>query len=98
MQPALLEGALAQILSGAPYHDFVHVDEPGAHDVDGVYDAAVVSDVVPQGIRAEVVITLPDTRGSGGTGTVRRGDVVHEASIASAERVVELLESYLPRS
>lgn len=86
------------MLSASPYRDLVHVDEPGAHDVDGVYDAAVVSDAVPDGIRAGVVITLPDTRGSGGTGTVRRGDVVDEVSIASAEQVVELLESYVPHS
>ena len=86
------------MLSVGPVRDFLQVGEPGAHDVDGVYDAAVVSDAVPDGIRAEVVITLPDTRGSGGTGTVRRGDVVDEVSIASAEEVVELLESYVPRS
>lgn len=86
------------MLSVGPVSDFVQVDEPGFQGVDGVYDAAVVSDAVPDGIRAEVVITLPDTRGSGGTGTVRSGDVVDEVSIASAEQVVELLESYVPRS
>lgn len=86
------------MLSVSPDRDFVHVGEREFQGVHAVYDAAVVSDAVPEGIRAEVVITLPDTRGSGGTGTVRRGGVVQEVSIASAERVVELLESYLPRS
>lgn len=63
---------------------------------EGGYDAAVVSDELPAGVRADVVITLPDTRGSGGTGTVRRGGDVHEVTIAGAERVVELLEEYAP--
>lgn len=62
----------------------------------GRYDAAVVSDELPDGVHADVVITLPDTRGSGGTGTVARGGVVHEVSIAGASRVVELLEEYVP--
>ena len=86
------------MLSVSPNPDIVHVGEPGFQGIHAVYDAAVVSDAVPECVRAEVVITLPDTRGSGGTGTVRRGDVVQEVSIASAEQVVELLESYLPRS
>lgn len=86
------------MLSVSPNPDVVQVGERGFQGVHAVYDAAVVSDAVPEGVRAEVVITLPDTRGSGGTGTVRRGDVVQEVSIPSAERVVELLESYLPRS
>lgn len=64
---------------------------------DGHYDAAVVSDELPAGVQADVVITLPDTRGSGGIGTVRRADVVHDVSIGGAERVVELLEEYAPR-
>ena len=60
----------------------------------GRYDAAVVSDDLPDAVRAGVVFTLPDTRGSGGTGSVRRGEIVEEVDIAGAERVVELLQQY----
>ena len=53
---------------------------------------------LPAGVRAQVVITVPDTRGSGGMGTVRSGEVVvHDVELDGAERVVELLEQYLPR-
>jgi hypothetical protein len=60
----------------------------------GDYDAAVVSDELPDGVRAAVVISLPDTRGSGGTGTVRLGGMVHEVTIDGAARVAELLNQY----
>lgn len=91
VQPTVLEGALARMLSADPQDDVVQRAE------DGHYDAAVVSDELPAGVQADVVITLPDTRGSGGIGTVRRADVVHDVSIGGAERVVELLEEYAPR-
>ena len=64
----------------------------GAQD----YDAAVVSDRLPDGVRAGVVITLPDGRGNGGTGTIRSGNVVRDVEIAGAERVVELLAQHVP--
>lgn len=90
VEPAVLEGALAAMLAARGGHDVV---ERGG---DGRFDAAVISDELPQGVHADVVITLPDTRGSGGTGTVTRGSVVHEVSIRGAGRVVELLEQYAP--
>ena len=62
----------------------------------GYYDAAVISDDLPDGVRAEVVILLPDTYGSGGTGTVTVGEDVYQVSIPGAERVVELIDRYVP--
>ena len=59
-------------------------------------DVAVVSDRLPEGVRAGVVITLPDGRGNGGTGTITSGAVVQEVDIRGAERVVELLDQYVP--
>jgi hypothetical protein len=92
--PAVLEGALARMLLAADDDDVVQLSRTGVDGYEGGFDAAVVSDELPEGVRAGVVITLPDTRGSGGTGTVRRGEVVREVDIAGAERVVELLEQY----
>ena len=40
------------------------------------------------------MITRPTPGGSGGTGTVRWGEIVQEVDIAGAEGVVELLEQY----
>ena len=92
--PAVLEGALATMLRASEDDDVIQVGRAGLAGHEGGYDAAVVSDELPDGVRAGVVITLPDTRGSGGTGTVRRGEIVQEVEIAGAERVVELLEQY----
>jgi hypothetical protein len=92
--PAVLEGALARMLLATDDDDVVQLSRMGLTGHEDGYDAAVVSDELPEGVRAGVVITLPDTRGSGGTGTVRRGEVVREVDIAGAERVVELLEQY----
>ena len=96
VEPGVLEGALARLLS-ARFDEVVMAGRRGAPAADGGYDAAVVSDQLPEGVRAHVVITLPDTRGSGGAGTVQNGKVIHDVGIGDAERVVELLEQYVPR-
>lgn len=95
IEPAVLEGALATMLS-AGYHDDVTQLRRNGTTAHGGYDAAVVSDVLPEGVHAGVVIVLPDTRGSGGRATVTTGDVVLEVTIGGAQGVVELLEEYVP--
>ena len=95
VDPGLLQGALARLLSAHGDDQIVEVSRTGLKNSDGSYDAAIVSDDLPDGIRARVVITLPDTRGSGGRGTVRRGKVVDEVSISGAESVVELVDHYV---
>lgn len=96
IEPAVLEGALATMLSAGSDDDVTQLGRNGMTP-DGGYDAAVVSDVLPEGVHAGVVIVLPDTRGSGGRGTVTRGEVVYEVSIGGAQGVVELLDEYVPR-
>ena len=97
VEPGVLEGALARLLSARFDDEVVQVGRSGLKGAGGGYDAAVISDRLPEGVRADVVITLPDTRGSGGTGTVTRGQVTSDVGIGGAERVVELLEQYVPR-
>lgn len=97
IEPGVLEGALARLLSSRIDDEVVELGRRGRGALRGGYDAAVVSDELPEGVRADVVITLPDTRGSGGIGTVRIGQVVHDVGIRGADRVVELLEQYVPR-
>ena len=94
VEPAVLEGALAAMLTAGRSDRVVEMGR-GRH-LPKQYDAAVVSDRLPDGVRAGVVITLPDGRGNGGTGTIRSGDVVHDVEIAEAERVVELLAQHVP--
>jgi hypothetical protein len=97
LDPGVLEGALATMLSTGSGDEVVQRGGGRRPIAAGAFDAAVVSEELPDGVHAAVVITLPDTRGSGGTGTVRRGDVLQEVTIAGAERVVELIEQYAPR-
>ncbi len=82
------------MLSASLQDEIVQVGRRGLEAYQGEYDAAVVSEDLPESVRADVVITLPDTRGSGGTGTVTCGEAVYEVTIAGAERVVALLEQY----
>jgi hypothetical protein len=96
VEPGLLQGALAKLLAANAGNQIVEVGRVGLEGLDQGYHVAIVSDQLPQRVQAGVVITLPDTRGSGGTGTVRIGEVVHEVTIWGAERVVELLEQYVP--
>lgn len=98
IDPGVLEGALARLLSAGSGDEVVQRGGARRPIAGGAFDAAVVCEALPDGVQAAVVITLPDTRGSGGIGTVQRGEVVQEVSIAGAERVVELIEQYAPRS
>ncbi len=84
------------MLSAADHDEVVQLGRAGVAPQGSRYDAAVVSDQLPEGVQADVVITLPDTRGSGGIGTVTSGEVIHQVSIEGAERVVELLREYVP--
>ncbi len=83
------------MLTASRRDDVVELGRAG-FGAEGRYDAAVVSDRLPDGVRASVVITLPDTRGSGGTGTIRSGGLIEEISIEGAQQVVELLDEHLP--
>ena len=96
VEPGVLEGALARMILAVCDDEVVQMNRSrlGAFACD--YDAAVVSDELPDGIRTRAIIMLPDTRGGAGTGTVTSGQVVHEVSIDGAERVIELLEQYAP--
>ncbi len=85
------------MLTATRHDDVVTLGRAGFDGGGASYDAAVVSDRLPAGVRAGVVITLPDTRGSGGTGTIRTGELVQEVDIDGAQRVVDLLDEHLPR-
>ena len=98
VEPGMLEGALACVLAAGTDDEIVPVTARGREVRGGAFDAAVVSGDLPADVFAGVVITLPDRRGSGGRGTVRRGaGEVRLVEIAGAEGVVELIDRYVPR-
>jgi len=92
VEPGLLQGALARLLSVRGDDEIVQASRATMTGLDDIYDVAIVSDELTARVRAGVVITLPDTRGSGGMGTVRRGEVTHEVNIRGAESVIALLD------
>ena len=97
LQPALLEGALTEVLSASGADEVVRF-AAGGHELFGVeYDAAVICADLPDRIRSRVVITLPDCQGSGGTGLVRDQNGVHRVSINGPEQVIDLIDEYSPR-
>ena len=98
VRPALLEGALNEVLSASGTEEVVRFTGDAENQLAGEYDAAVVCTVLPDTIRSRVVITLPDSYGSGGTGVVRDHNGVHQVSINGPEQVIELLDKYAPRA
>ncbi len=97
VEPVVLEGALAEVLSIDPDHEVVQLRLSSTRLFHGFFDGAIISDQLPDNVRAGVVITLPDTRGSAGIGTVTAGDAVLGVRIDGVEQVVELLQQYVPR-
>ena len=98
VRPGLLEGALAKVLSATGLDEVVQLGRDGQARAGGDYDAAVVSIDLPSDIHSDVVITLPDHSGSGGTGTVHTVDGVRQVQIDGPEHVLVLLDEYAPRT
>lgn len=96
VEPVVLEGALAEVLSAAGCDQVVQLGLVGHAGALGQYDAAVVCTGLCDGIRSDVIITLPDGRGGAGTGSVRTRDGVHGVRIDGPEQVIDLLEHYAP--
>ncbi len=62
-----------------------------AGDLDERFDAAVVSDALPERALCDVVITLPDTCGGAGIGTMAAAGAVHDVTITRPEDLIDLL-------
>lgn len=97
VEPAFLQGALAELLATDGQDEIVQASRGNGPVPGGAYDAAVVATDLPGNVQTDVLITLPDTRGSAGTGTVKIDKVIHEVSITTVEQVMELLNRYAPR-
>lgn len=91
----MLEGALAEVLSAAQY-EVVAVGCSATSVPGGRFDAAVVCAELRPKVTANVVITLPDGRGSSGTGVVTDNQGVRSMRIDTVDDILELLAA--PRS
>lgn len=96
--PGVLEGALAEVLAANDPTDEVVQHRRDSATPGAAFDAAVVCIELPDDVHSDVVITLPDTRGSAGTGTVRNAQGLHEVEIEGLEQVINLLDEYAPRA
>lgn len=96
--PGVFEGALCRMILSADQVDEVVQHAHGGRAPDErAYDAAIVCPELPPGVRSDVVIVLPDGRGSAGVGTLRCAQGVHSVRIDGPEQVIELLDTYAPR-
>jgi hypothetical protein len=99
VQPAVLQDALVQVLNSAGLDQVETLDVELDTTERGLtgYDAAVVSELAPPGIRARVVITLPDQFGSPGLGAVEAaGQGAWPVPLASSADVIALLDRLVP--
>jgi hypothetical protein len=95
VQPTMLQGALARVLSVPGFDEVVQVGS--GRDISGHFDVALVSRSLPQGVNADVVITLPDQFGSGGFARVKAaGTGATEVAVRSSGDVVALLDRLVP--
>ena len=102
VQPLVLEGAFASILTLVGLDDVVQFASASEHERNQVFDAAIVSAGFPATIRALGVVTLPDTQVEvDGSGTHHRGLLTTGGSgqtvdIHDQHDVIDLLDRHVP--
>lgn len=90
VKPTILGDALETILRSSGIDEVVNLhDDPASGG--GVYDAAVVTIVLPDGVDADVVVELPADATGNGTVTVRSHGVAHPVQIDNIGDIVRLL-------
>ena len=97
-QPVVLEGAFAAILNLAGVDQVLQFHSATEAERAEDYEAAIVSIPLDHGIRADVVIVLPEVNGDGGHpatqdhGYVRAGPVRHEVEIHDQRSIIDLID------
>ncbi len=97
VQPVLYESALLAILRRADIDDVLSSSELEG-DIDGRYDAAVVTGDVPRGVASEVTIHLPSSESGTGDITVRDQHGSRTSGLFSLRQIFEALDTALPAS
>jgi formylmethanofuran dehydrogenase subunit A len=93
VEPRVLEGALAAILERLDLDDVVQLHDDGRA---GAYDAAIVTITLPDDIRSDFVITLPDTVGEAALGRVTVDGQSSDVALPTHNEVIDLLDEQLP--
>lgn len=102
MDPAVLEGALALLLTSRVDHDVVQFHAATPDERAGLYDAAVVTKSLAGDVRADIVIVLPDAGSCAGPvagrgmGHVTTAGTDREVELVSHQQVIDLLDEQFP--
>ena len=96
LEPAVLEGALALLLGSGADNDVVQFHDATELDLARRYDAAIVTIELLDDVRADVVITLPDTVAGSGMGHVTTATVDRDVALHSTQQVIDLLDEQFP--
>lgn len=101
VEPLVLEGAFAAILELIGMDDVVQFHVAGDRERRQLFDAAIVTGSFSDEARADVVITLPDVRRSGGPTNGHRGHVTtaqlsDDVEIRDQGEVIRLLDEHVP--
>lgn len=91
VEPAVLEGAFAALLGNGDRADVVQFHGATAEELSTHYDAAVVTDGLAEGVRPDVLITLPDTERGGRVARVTIGDISRCVDVGKNGDVIDLL-------
>ncbi len=95
VNPVVLEGAMAKLLE-SPSVEVIQYHEADRLDLAEPCDAAIVTIELPDEMRPDVVITLPDTVGPSGHGRLTVGQESREVDITSFQDLRTLLHEHLP--
>ena len=87
----MLEGAVALLLEDGRRNVVVQFHEASEADRAGPFDAAVVTQELCSGVRAGVVIMLPNDAGVLDVGVVTSGGRRREVELRSPQQVIDLL-------
>lgn len=94
--PVVLQGALAALLASAGLDEIVQLHGQPDHSHAGRYDVAIVTGALPESVRTDVLIMLPDTGSGAGTASVTTGHGTHQVHVESHGQVLDLLDEFFP--
>jgi hypothetical protein len=93
VEPRMLEGALAAWIEASEDAEVVQFHEVTPEEAAGC-DAGVVTIELPDELRPDVVIVLPDSEGNAGMGRVEDHGEVIDLRIESTQHVLDLLHEH----
>jgi hypothetical protein len=92
VEPAVLGDALCQLLDRAGQDDVIYADRCTLAVIDDDFDAVITSGPLPPGVRAPLMILLPDEHGHDGDGLVIDLTGATPVPVQGVDEVIDLLD------